>query len=271
MFYSTMSEERIPPSKLAKLNPHPRDEFITFEEGPHIYTVHGDSSFTSSTTFVHYHFDHFDADKIIDNMQYKIENTPDYKYYKMTRQEIKDLWAKNGDTASKKGSKIHADIENYYNDEPVENDSVEYKYFMNFVKDFPELKPYRTEWMVYYEELKISGSIDMVYENPDGTLQIYDWKRSKEISYESYKDKCAKTECIRHLPDCNYWHYSLQLNIYKTILEHKYGKKVSALYLVRLHPDNHNENYDRIEVADLSKEVEMLFLERKKELEAQSI
>ena len=111
----------------------------------------------------------------------------------------------------------------------------------------------------------------MVYENPDRTLQIYDWKRSKDISYESYKDKCAKTECIKHLPDCNYWHYSLQLNIYKTILEHKYGKKVTALYLVRLHPDNHNNNYDRIEVADLSKEVETLFSERKKELAAQSI
>ena len=142
---------------------------------------------------------------------------------------------------------------------------------MNFANDFPELKPYRTEWMVYYEDLKLSGSIDMVYENPDGTLQIYDWKRAKEISYEGYQNKHAKTKSIKHLPDSNFWHYSLQLNIYKTILEHKYGKKVTGLYLVRLHPDNHNNNYDRIEVADLSKEVEILFEERKKELETQSI
>ena len=27
---------------LSKKNAHPRDEFITFEEGPHIYTVCGE-------------------------------------------------------------------------------------------------------------------------------------------------------------------------------------------------------------------------------------
>ena len=48
--------------------------------------------------------------------------------------------------------------------------------FTEAVKDHPELKPYRTEWTIYDEDLKISGSIDMIYENPDGTLSIYDWK-----------------------------------------------------------------------------------------------
>ena len=52
-------------SHLAEKNFHPRDEFITFDEGPHIYTVHGDSSFTSVTTWVHSHFSHFDADAVI--------------------------------------------------------------------------------------------------------------------------------------------------------------------------------------------------------------
>ena len=95
--------------------------------------------------------------------------------------------------------------------------------------DFPELKPYRTEGCVYYEELKLSGSIDMIFENPDGTLQIYDWKRCKEISYDSSFGKFAKTPCISHLPDTNFWHYSLQLNVYRAILELKYGKKVTGL------------------------------------------
>ena len=39
-------------------------------------------------------------------------------------------------------------------------------YFIEFIKDFPHLKPYRTEWVVYYEDIKLAGSIDMVYENP---------------------------------------------------------------------------------------------------------
>ena len=57
-----------PPDYLEKKNVHPRDEFISFDEGPHIYTVHGDSSFTSVTTWNHTHFPHFDSDAIIDKI-----------------------------------------------------------------------------------------------------------------------------------------------------------------------------------------------------------
>jgi ATP-dependent exoDNAse (exonuclease V) beta subunit len=94
-----------------------------------------------------------------------------------------------------------------------------------YSRTFPHLKPYRTEWTVYHEDLKLAGSIDMVYENPDGTLSIYDWKRSKDITRINNFNKYALTECISHMPDANFWHYSLQLNTYKAILEKNYGKK----------------------------------------------
>lgn len=260
---------RIPPTMLALKNPHERDAFISFDEGPHIYTVHGDTTFTSVTTFIHSHFSHFDADKIIDNMMHKILNDKTYKYYGMTREQIKEKWSKNGQEASGSGTNMHNDIELFYNNVDVTNNSIEFSYFKQFVADFPELKPYRTEWTVYYEEIKLSGSIDMIFENPDGTLKIYDWKRSKGIEYESYGDKCAKTKCINHLPDSNFWHYSLQLNIYRAILEKKYGKTITGMYLICLHPDNYNKSYQRIEVHDLREEVENLFLERRKEIEMQ--
>ena len=40
-----------------------------------------------------------------------------------------------------------------------------------------------------------TGSIDMTFENSDGTLQIYDWKRCEEIRHEP---EFAKS-CIDHL------------------------------------------------------------------------
>ncbi len=263
-----MSSEKITPTFLAMKNAHPRDEFITFDEGPHIYTVHGEQGYTSVTTWVHHHFSHFDADAIIDKMM-KSRNwkDPSYKYYGMTREEIKAMWDKNRDQASGAGTKMHYDIECFYNEMPVENDSLEYSYFKRFVADFPELKAYRTEWMVYYEELKLSGSIDMIFELPDGTLQIYDWKRCKEIAHESAFGKCALTPCISHFPDTNFWHYSLQLNTYKKILEEKYGKQISGMYLICIHPDNPRKTYERIEVPHLEKEMNMLFEERKREVE----
>jgi ATP-dependent exoDNAse (exonuclease V) beta subunit len=258
---------KTPPTYLANLNRHPRDEFITFEEGPHIYTVHGEQGYTSVTTLNHRHFSDFDADKIIDKMM-KSRNwrEPTYKYYGMTREQIKTMWDTKRDSASFAGTNMHYDIECYFNKIDNQNDSIEFQYFKRFVSDFPDLKPYRTEWMVYYEELKLSGSIDMIFENSDGTLQIYDWKRCQEIKYESFGGQCAVTPCISHLPDTNFWHYSLQLNTYKTILEHKYGKKINGMYLICLHPDNPYKTYERIEVPVLEKEMADLFELRKKEV-----
>lgn len=252
------------PDFLAKKNAHPRDAFITFDEGPHIYTVHGDSGFTSVTTWNHTHFPHFDADAIIDKILCNPRRSdPSYKYYNMTKEDIQASWDKNRDEAACAGTKMHYDIECYYNEMDVVNDSVEFSWFLRFVKDFPQLKAYRTEWMVYYEELRLSGSIDMIFENlDDGTLQIYDWKRCREISYDNNYGQSAITPCIKHLPDTNFWHYSLQLNVYKRILEVKYGKTVSALYLVCLHPDSAYKTYDRINVPILEKEIDELFAYR---------
>ena len=253
---------------LSKVNAHPRDEFITFEEGPHIYTVHGEQGYTSVTTWNHHHFPVFDSDKIVDGMlrSKKIKEVS-HKYYGFTKQQILDDWDKNRDEAAKAGTKMHYDIECYYNGLAVVNESIEYSYFQKFVQDFPNLKPYRTEWMVYWEEIKISGSIDMVFENENGELLIYDWKRCKEISFENGFGKNAITPCISHLPDSNFWHYSLQLNMYKKILENKYDKKVVGLFLICLHPDNPYKTYDRIEVNVLDTEMNDLLEVRRKEVE----
>jgi len=142
------------------------------------------------------------------------------------------------------------------------DEQVEWEYFLHFVRDHPELKPYRTEWMIFDEDLKLAGSIDMVYENPDGTLSIYDWKRSKDITKANSWKKFATNPLICDIPDTNFWHYALQLNTYKSILERKYDKKVTKLCLVRLHPDTKEKTYELIEVPILTKEITDLFEER---------
>ena len=118
--------------------------------------------------------------------------------------------------------------------------------------------------MIFDEDVKIAGSIDFVSENADGSLTIYDWKRCKEIKKTNSYGDYAITECISHLPDTNYWHYALQLNTYKTILERKYGKKVQALFLVGLHPNL--PSYKLYKVPVLEKEMTELFDLRRAQL-----
>jgi hypothetical protein len=285
--------------KLAIENHHPHDDHISFEESTHTYTIDGDSSYTSVTTFLHHQFPTFNPEttsqsllipvyangrpnknkyraaaienirksftnEISEEEATQLLNDTTSDYYKKEKQAILDEWSQT----STSGTKIHADIEYYYNDQPRPNDSIEYTYFeafrKDFEKEFPQYRPYRTEWTVYYKELKLAGSIDMVYENmDDGTLMIYDWKRVKEIKYEAFKDECGLGVCS-DLPNTNFWHYSLQLNTYKAILECQYGKTVTALRLVRLYPDA--ESYECIECHDLQEKVKILFENRRNEV-----
>jgi len=253
-----------PPDYLAKKFPHERDSHIHFDEGPHIYTIDGDSDFMSVTTWNHSHFGKFDADAIITKMMAS-RNWSNSKYFGQTKEEIKAGWAKNGKDASEAGTKMHYDIECYYNQNDVEidEDCLEWQYFMAFENDIGlDLEAYRTEWTIWDRDLKIAGSIDMIFRNPDGSLLIYDWKRCKNIKKDnSYQSSI--TPCIEHLPDTNFWHYSLQLNTYKYILEKNYGEKVVGMYLVCLHPNNANKTYIRLEVPHLPSEMADLMALRK--------
>jgi ATP-dependent exoDNAse (exonuclease V) beta subunit len=139
-----------------------------------------------------------------------------------------------------------------------ESKPIEWQYYINFIRDYPHLKPYRTEWLIYHDDVKISGSIDMVYENTDGTLSIYDWKRAKNITRINNFNKFALSTPVCHLPDSNFWHYTLQLNMYKYILETKYEKKVSNICLVKLHPENKSKTYEIIPLPTL-REIPAMF------------
>jgi len=223
---------------LALQNPHPRDRAITFDAGPHVYTVHGDTGFTSVTTWLHSHFAPFDAEKISSRI---VERgaPPGSKYHGMTKEEIMTSWERNGREASEAGTALHENIERFYNGVRVDAEAMEepdYALFEKFQKANPDLVPHRTEWMIWDAELRLAGSIDMLFENDDGSLSVYDWKRCKDIRKTSFGGKCSTTACIEHIPDSNYWHYALQLNVYATLLEKNYGKRVKDMWLVALHP-----------------------------------
>jgi len=259
------------PIFLAQKNNHERDTRITFDEVPHIYTIDGDSDFKSVTSWAHSHFPKFNSDLVIDKMM-SSPKWPQSPYFGMTKVEIKDKWKKEGFAASEAGTIMHYNIECFYNRMDVEDDgSLEWKYFKEFNSTLSsELLPYRTEWMIWDKRLRLAGSVDMLFETPDGTLHIYDWKRSKEIKKDNRWDS-AKIASISHIPDSNFWHYSLQLNTYKWIIEKNYGKKVSKMCLVGLHPNNKNNSFLKYEVDILSQEMESLIELRKRELGRKSI
>lgn len=266
--------------RLATLNKHPRDDRIQFEEETHVYTIDGiRAGWTSCTGFLHNFFGHFDADAVIAKMM-RSPKWPESKYFGKTSEEIKKGWSDKGSASSAAGTRMHLDIERFYNglplvwdgpnNRPVDVDSglrgleldgwapnsgVEWSYFCDYqTKIGAKFLPYRTEWLVFDDEHKVAGSIDMVYMKPDGTLAIYDWKRIEELKTENQWQSGLGP--VTHLPDTNYWHYSLQLNVYRYILQKHYGFVVSELALVVLHPSNKSWKVAKLnfmdeEVADM--------------------
>lgn len=269
-------------SVLQSKNDHPRDKNVEFFEEGHTYAVvfEPDKIYTSVTTWVHKHFPEFDEDATIRTIMNSKGWKYGHRYWGLNNEQIKDLWNANRIASANAGTALHYKIECFMNEKLLpegythnelynlymchyglrhRTKSLEWKYFINFVKDHPHLVPFRTEWVIYHEDVKISGCVDMVYENSDGTLSIYDWKRSKNISRTNLWNKFAFHYQICHLPDSNFWYYAMQLNTYRVILEDKYGKKVKDLYLVQLHPSLKEGNYRLIPMPDLSYEVRSMF------------
>lgn len=149
---------------------------------------------------------------------------------------------------------MHLQIENYYKGLPYQQEysfkyngkyiclneqinlEIEYGQFMEFMKHH-EFTPFKTEWAIYDEKLKIAGTIDMIHKRGD-IFDIYDWKRSHRIvdifgdpiTTNNYGEKGLGK--LNQIDDTPYWHYCIQQNLYRYILEKNYSIRVGKMYLV---------------------------------------
>lgn len=217
-----------------------RDTRIEFFEEDHKYVIDSDAGvvYTSTTTFVHKFFNAFDADAILTKME--ASGSLSKKYPDMTRDQVKQKWNDTGKSSRDLGTLLHACIEDTYNGKEVNLNmtkpvSKEYLQFLKFKENFDDvLTPLQFEKRVFDEDSLICGSIDALFLKTDGTVAIYDWKRVSEMKIDNIYQNGRYP--LNLLPDSNFYHYALQLNVYKYILERHYGVSVSDMVLVIFHP-----------------------------------
>ena len=255
---------------LEKKHAHVQDKDIFFYSANHEYRVNDQRGFVSVTQLVKTHFPRFVADDVIKKMM----ASPRWKesaYFGLSVDTIKKKWAQEGRQAAEAGTRLHAQIEHFYNqgDIVVEENDVALEYFLEFDAQLgTHLYPYRTEWKVYDASLYVAGTIDMVFRKEDragSPLVLYDWKRSKKITRDN-RWQSALPEGLRHLPDSNFWRYALQMNLYRYIIEKNYDHTVEGMFLVAFHPNNPNGSFLPYEVPKLTNEVDVLVSLRKQQL-----
>ena len=96
---------------------------------------------------------------------------------------------------------------------------------------------------MWREVYRLRGHIDYVAVQADGTKVVVDWKRTRNLEDECNSFSRSMRCPLDDVPDCVLWHYRLQLNVYRYILQHYYSETVSGMYVVGTNPDNPQEPF----------------------------
>ena len=223
-----------------------QDAHIDFEPFEHIYIYKGRQRLLPVSSLVGYFFESFNPLAAAER-QWQNKGIP--------VEEALDRWDRIGTIASEVGTFVHAQTENYFRDGTFEtvypfcyngqteeiSVEKEKQHFLQFVNDYA-IRPYRQEWPVYDTALNIAGTIDLICQEDDGSFTIYDWKRSSKVVNtfgqpitEGFNGKMSMNGI--NLPDTSFYHYCLQQNLYRYMLEAHYGIRVRAMNLVVLCAD----------------------------------
>lgn len=238
-----------------------QDAYITFDPFEHIYLYKG-REFASVSTIVSKFFREFNP---LDNSKRVADREG------VTQIEIMERWDAAGKESREVGTFMHAQIESIlnhkhpllmthfeYNGQYVEtNEKIsiekELRYFQDFMRE-NQICPYRTEWRICDEEHEIAGTIDLLCKNGDD-FEIYDWKRSRKAQPDETIWAYGNNG-LEHIPDISFYHYALQQNLYKYILEKNYGIHVSKMHIVIFHPIY--DSYKLYKIPRMNDEVQLI-------------
>lgn len=242
-----------------------QDEHIDFLPEGHVYLYRGETQLLPVSTLVGYFFEPFDGQRAALRQQER---------YGIPAEETLHKWKRTGCMASEVGTFMHEQTENYFKTGQFETTYVfryegeteeiniepERQHFLRFVNDY-HIRPYRQEWPVYDVRLNIAGTIDMICKEDDGDFVIYDWKRSRKVvdNYgrpivEGFGGRMSRNGI--NVPDTSFYHYCLQQNLYRYMLQEHYGIRVKALNLVVLCADY--DNYRLVSVPIMNDMVDQI-------------
>lgn len=204
------------------------DNKVGFIEDTHTYLFVDDKKFkfNSVTTLIKDYEEHKDSME----MATKASKNPNSKYFGQDPNKLVVEWQAKADKASGEGTILHAYGEDLLNE--VENievpDLPKAKWVPEIVKKLWE-RDYelaKTELLVYSRDLALAGQSDILLKKKRGDeyeYMIYDWKflgdkiKTKSF-YNPYTRRYKKMfGPFKHLMDCNWIHYSIQLSIYQTL------------------------------------------------------
>ena len=236
---------------------------VKFYDEPHKYYI-DNTELISVTTLIHKYQNDFDIDYW---SEYKASQ------FNVTQDEIKRAWNFINKKGTLKGSLIHSYAENLFQNkiyeyptdlvlntfgfDPIKKEyDITKKYIDNFYRDtFDKLIPIKTEIVLCDKDYKIGGMIDILFYNKKmNEFQIWDYKTNKDFTYENKRNNLLFE--LSDLEDCDLEIYSLQLSLYKYLIEKNTSIKLGGSYLIWV--SHNNDNYKIIKTKDRTEYIEKI-------------
>jgi hypothetical protein len=223
---------------------------VVFREDIHKYYIDGEECPISTTGLIGKYHEEFDSDYWAETkaQEYAQRNSH------VTAEDVSRIWKFMNLHAITEGSCLHnfAELRNNgkilpYPEKHIRDifgyDPLRSSYQMmeeqyrKFHADITgKLVPIRSELVIGDPEWLIGGMIDQLYWNvKDKEFQIWDWKTNSDLELTS---KYKMNDPIGMVPDCAYFHYQLQLSIYKLIVERNTNIRIGKMYIVWFNEKN---------------------------------
>lgn len=186
------------------------------------------------------------------------------KKHKLDFLDVLRDWERIRDRSAIVGTEIHKYAEMRFTQKcytPNEEHDIPVN-LMGMVEDFytsskGRLIPVKLEWVIGDKDKGICGMVDKLFYNVRAKeLQIWDYKTSKRINHSSpYNKKMVGP--LKHLDSCEMNKYSLQLGIYKKIIEKNCSIELGNSYICWL--NEVNDTFVPIKALDMTREVDLIW------------
>lgn len=196
---------------------------------------------------------------------------------------ILDEWQGKADVANDLGTRVHKWIEDFWGGNPRDldqNDDPEFidriDKFMNlYERKFKNLVPLTSELRIFCRKWRLAGTVDQPFLMWDEKMKeviflIGDWKTNKEFRYDDHPK--GKYQKLLH-PFSHLWanhlnEYSIQVSLYRLMLEEEIGLKTHGGFLCHIGPEGPAKIYP---IKDLREPLKVYLRHNREEFDIFSV
>lgn len=231
-----------------------RDPNFKFDELTHTYTYLNPETqkpvqiFTSVTGFISNFKKKFDSDFWSKRKAQQLG---------ISKDAVLKMWQDKGDTAVNLGSAVHKWIEDYYKglNPPLPTDPILLERVQKFLylheMRLHKLRPVEQEFRLFSRKWNIAGTTDALFEINQDYL-VGDWKTNEKFTTNDHpKGKYQRLLYpFEDLWDNSHSVYSIQLSLYRLILEEEAGFTTKDAFLVWIGPEEKPKVIKAVDLRD---------------------